>query len=683
MVTGMAIDGLKKKLAKKPKSLLFAQYADSLRVASRGDAQKLDEALLVANKGVGANPGFLPGKLARGRILLEKGDLAGAKIDFEAVAERDPFCFSAQKLLLETAEKLGQPLQTEIYAKILSTLESESVPAPAAKKPAAAPATPGQAAQSASVSLALDNILEEEENEEKQTEILVFQAVDNIIESSKQPLQLPEATSVFLEKEKEPQPLKPTPSPPAAAPPLATPQPPPVDDIVKEQLVDKSKNLPDLTGDLNSLLASAPDSEPASESTSPPAAAPPLAAPQPPPVDDIVKEQLVDKSKNLPDLTGDLNSLLASAPDSEPASESTSPPAAATPLATPQPPPVDDIVKEQLVDKSKNLPDLTGDMDSLLSKAGETETEPELKPYIPKKVAAPPIDDIVKEQLADKSENLPDLTGDLSSLLASAPAAEPALESTSLGTPPSDSKTSQIDGIVKEQLVDKSENLPDLTGDMDSLLASAPAAEPALESTSLGTPPSDSKTSQIDGIVKEQLVDKSENLPDLTGDMDSLLASAPDSEPALESTSLGTPPSDSKTSQIDDIVKEQLADKSENLPDLTEHLNSLLAQAEANPEPEPELKPYVPKEATAPPIDDIVKEQLMDKSENLPDLTGDMASLLANDEILTQTPTETLAEIYMSQGLPQKAVIVYKDLLAHDPDNAELKAKLALAETKI
>jgi hypothetical protein len=622
MVTGMSIDGLKKKLAKKPKSLLFAQYADSLRVASRGDAQKLDEALLVANKGVGANPGFLPGKLARGRILLEKGDLAGAKIDFEAVAERDPFCFSAQKLLLETAEKLGQPLQTEIYAKILSTLESEPVPAPAAKKPAAAPATPGQAAQSASVSLALDNILEEEENEEKQTEILVFQAVDNIIESSKQPLQLPEATSVFLEKEKEPQPLKPTPSPPAAAPPLATPQPPPVDDIVKEQLVDKSKNLPDLTGDLNSLLASAPDSE----STSPPAAAPPLAAPQPPPVDDIVKEQLVDKSKNLPDLTGDLNSLLASAPDSE----STSPPATAPPLATPQPPPVDDIVKEQLVDKSKNLPDLTGDMDSLLSKAGEPEPEPELKPYIPKEVAAPPIDDIVKEQLADKSENLPDLTGDLSSLLASAPAAEPALESTSLGTPPSDSKTSQIDGIVKEQLVDKSENLPDLTGDMDSLLASAPAAEPA-----------------------------------------------------LESTSLGTPPSDSKTSQIDDIVKEQLADKSENLPDLTEHLNSLLAQAEANPEPEPELKPYVPKEAAAPPIDDIVKEQLMDKSENLPDLTGDMASLLANDEILTQTPTETLAEIYMSQGLPQKAVIVYKDLLVHDPDNAELKAKLALAETKI
>ncbi len=136
--------------------------------------------------------------------------------------------------------------------------------------------------------------------------------------------------------------------------------------------------------------------------------------------------------------------------------------------------------------------------------------------------------------------------------------------------------------------------------------------------------------------------------PDLTSDMDSLLASASESTP-----------------QIDDIIKEQLADKSENLPDLTGDLNSLLAEADkAEPEPEePELKPYIPKKAAAVP-------KIEDEHP-------------ANDEILTQNPTETLAEIYMSQGLPQKAVTVYKDLLARDPDNVELKTKLALAEIEI
>jgi len=55
--------------------------------------------------------------------------------------------------------------------------------------------------------------------------------------------------------------------------------------------------------------------------------------------------------------------------------------------------------------------------------------------------------------------------------------------------------------------------------------------------------------------------------------------------------------------------------------------------------------------------------------------------LLAND-IPVQNPTQTLAELYMSQGHPQKAVAVYKELLSRDPDNKELQAKLAIAQAQ-
>jgi len=67
---------------------------------------------------------------------------------------------------------------------------------------------------------------------------------------------------------------------------------------------------------------------------------------------------------------------------------------------------------------------------------------------------APDLDALIKEQLSSKVENVPDLTDDMHSLLASAPVS---------GSP-------DLDAIIKEQLSSKIEDAPDLTGDMDALM---------------------------------------------------------------------------------------------------------------------------------------------------------------------------------------------------------------------
>jgi len=597
MVSSAEIMDLKRIVAKNPKSLAFAWLADLLRVASSGDKQKLDEALLTVNKGLAVNSNFLPGRLARGRILLEKGDLAGANEDFAIVAEQDSFCSSAHKLFLETSEKLGQSLETEVYQKILGTLEP-GVVVKVRVKPKTEPKT--------GVNAALDDLLDEDDTVDDKEDIeisgLLLQTFDNIFEPSKQ-----------------------EPAPPARKSP---PPKPDVDALIKEQLSSKVENVPDLTGDMDSLLASVSTLPPVSGALSKPSPPPsppsPPKSPSPPDVDALIKEQLSSKVENVPDLTSDINSLLASTP------------AQALPKS-PSPPDIDALIKEQLSSKVENVPDLTGDIDSLLKSASAPAQAqfPTLLPTSntlgsPKSPSPPDIDAIIKEQLSSKIDNAPDLTNDIDSLLESA--SDVLAASGTLTAPGSP----DIDALVKEQLSSKLEDVPDLTGDMNSLLKSEPSLEPSL-SASYSLPPISNAPSSpdIDALIKEQLSPKMENVPDLTGDINSLLTSNTPSSPNL-----------------DDLIKEQLSSKVEDVPDLTNDINSLLESAPSNTEAEPELIPYEPPTK---------------KSESS----------------LTQKPTLTLAELYMDQGLPHEAAEVYKELIAQDPNNTELKMKLALAEAQM
>ncbi|MCL1956273.1 MAG: hypothetical protein FWF63_03025 [Fibromonadales bacterium] len=634
MVSSAEIMDLKRIIAKNPKSLAFAWLADMLRVD-----KKLDEALLTVNKGLEMYSNFLPGRLARGRILLEKGDLAGARADFEAVAEQDSFCASAQKLFLETSEKLGQPVQTEVYQKILGAIEPGVVVKVKAKP------------ESAGVNAALDDLLSEDDATDDKEDIvisdLLLQTFTNIFEPGKQE-QSPDIVPYTPPAPK----AQPAPAPkPAAKPAPRLAAAPDLDALINEQLKSKVEDVPDLTGDIDSLLASASALPPVSGALTPAG---------PPDVDALINEQLKSKVDNVPDLTGDMDSLLASAP---------------APAKASGPPDLDSLINEQLKSKVDSVPDLTGDMDSLLASAPA-----------PAKASGPPdLDSIINEQLKSKVDSVPDLTGDMDSLLASA---SDILSASGTLTAPS---APDIDSLIEEQLTSRVDNIPDLTGDISSLLSSMP--EPSLEPplsagyshpaitfppvSNTPSAPAAPTTPDLDALINEQLKSKVEDIPDLTGDISSLLKS--------------NTPSSSGPPDLDSLINEQLKSKVDSVPDLTGDMDSLLASA--------------PAKASGPPdLDALINEQLTPKMENLPDLTGDIDSLLAGmpasgsdaepelvpyvppsqaDSSIAQKPTLTLAELYMDQGLPQKAAGVYRELLIKDPNNEDLKAKLALAETQM
>ncbi len=521
MTGGMEVLNLKRIVAKNPKSLLFAYLADSLRESSLGMNEKLDEALEVADIGLDSNPDFVQGLLVRGRILFEKGDFRGAKSDFEAVADRDPFCLSAQKLLIEASENLGTPPGNEVYAEILNSLGTDGN---TASEPSVIQAPPP------SLSSALDDVLNQKDDGEAGIVALLLQTVDAIILKSTKP-----QTQAQPQVQPQKQPAQPQPTPPPPPPPKAPPAKP-------------SLSLPEVAP--ASLIEKAP---------SPTSKQPAQSLPN---LDALISEQLTSKMDDIPDLTKDMSSLLASITDE------------------PKP---------------------------------EPKPEPELK--LEPKLAAP-------------------------------------------------ATTLNLDSLISEQLSAKVEEIPDLTKDMASLLASAMPAMPAAPAAS-SIPPAPN----LDSLISEQLAPKVEDIPDLTKDMASLLASA---TPLTPSVPIPTAPAPSALN-LDALINEQLSAKMEDIPDLTKDMISLLGNTN---EPEPELVPYVPptKKTKAVNIDDLVNEQLSSRVDNVPDLTKDM------DALLKKHPTQTLAELYMDQGLTNKAIEVYKELMVLEPNNEDIKTKLALAQ---
>jgi tetratricopeptide (TPR) repeat protein len=93
---------LRKRLEKEPGSRLFAQLAEELRKDG-----ELEEAIRVARTGLEGHPTYTSARMTLGRALLDTGDLAHARAEFETVLRTAPENILAGRYLGECLEGLG------------------------------------------------------------------------------------------------------------------------------------------------------------------------------------------------------------------------------------------------------------------------------------------------------------------------------------------------------------------------------------------------------------------------------------------------------------------------------------------------------------------------------------------------------------------------------------------------
>lgn len=157
------IDDLRKKLEKEPGSRLFAQLAEELR--KDGDVA---EAIRVARQGLAQHPNYPSARMTLGRALVDSGDLAAARGEFETVLNGAPDNILASRYLAECLEGLGEkalalhryratlslaPGDKQVTARIQELEKGPSAPAavPMAVSPGMSAAAPTAAAETAAV----------------------------------------------------------------------------------------------------------------------------------------------------------------------------------------------------------------------------------------------------------------------------------------------------------------------------------------------------------------------------------------------------------------------------------------------------------------------------------------------------------------------------------------------------
>jgi tetratricopeptide (TPR) repeat protein len=97
------LDDLRKRLEREPGSRLFAQLAEELR--KDGD---LAEAIRVCREGLEKQPAYPSARMTLGRALMDTGDLAAARGEFESVLKGAPDNILASRFLSECLEGLGE-----------------------------------------------------------------------------------------------------------------------------------------------------------------------------------------------------------------------------------------------------------------------------------------------------------------------------------------------------------------------------------------------------------------------------------------------------------------------------------------------------------------------------------------------------------------------------------------------
>ncbi len=104
---------------------------------------------------------------------------------------------------------------------------------------------------------------------------------------------------------------------------------------------------------------------------------------------------------------------------------------------------------------------------------------------------------------------------------------------------------------------------------------------------------------------------------------------------------------------------------------------------------------FVPVEETEEILDllesDIIEEEPLietGETEEIPfqaESWESVADIVAGEELERKDPltTVTIAELYVSQGFPERALEIYRELLATDPGNEDLKSRLTAVEGEI
>ena len=96
------IDDLRKRIEKDPGSRLFAQLAEELRKDG-----ELEDAIRVAREGLQKHPSYPSARMTLGRALLDTGDWAAARTEFELVLKSAADNILASRYLAECLENLG------------------------------------------------------------------------------------------------------------------------------------------------------------------------------------------------------------------------------------------------------------------------------------------------------------------------------------------------------------------------------------------------------------------------------------------------------------------------------------------------------------------------------------------------------------------------------------------------
>jgi hypothetical protein len=96
------IEELRRRLEREPGSRLFAQLAEELRKEGQHE-----EAIRVARNGLAAQPNYPSARMTLGRALLDSGDFAAARLEFETVLRGAPDNILASRFLAESLEGVG------------------------------------------------------------------------------------------------------------------------------------------------------------------------------------------------------------------------------------------------------------------------------------------------------------------------------------------------------------------------------------------------------------------------------------------------------------------------------------------------------------------------------------------------------------------------------------------------